>query len=717
MEGNGSYNKHARVQGGLVDITSHLLNAAMARFAKQAALNSSYSIVDLGASQGRNSLQLLHHLLRHLDANLPAEIVTPELLVLHEDQPANDFATLLDTLNSHLSYIHKRPNVYTGVIAKSFYDQLEKVPSPLPGTLVFVNDPERRSLASAETLATWRQAAHDDLVKFLRLRAAELVDNGSLIVTILSDDGTLAAYKNTLVTMKCLEDMVAVGALSAASLDRMAVGLYMRTTEDFNAAIKEVPELELHEHEHVHLDFDFGTPELAVKFALSVFKPSFEAGMTEEERKSPVVQEAFHTCMTKQVEQNFHDDVLPIYRSTQAVYCNGDEVAAKLERKLVSYGDGQSCNESYLYQPKLEFVSTNNVPQHVQHTAAFLVIHLDRQAMEGKGAYNKNAVTQMGLVDLTTDLLNAAMARFVKQAELKSRYSIVDLGASQGRNSLQLFRHLIRHLDANLPVDNQPVNDFTTLLDTLNSEASYVHERPNVFTGVISKSFYERVLPSASVDIFVSYIALHWLTKVPAPLPGPVLFVDDLDVQDRIPPATLATWRQVAHEDLVKFLRLRADELVDNGSMILTFASNDGNRLSLMNMRSTTLAFEDMVAMGVLSHESLDRMVVGMYMHSKEEFIAAVAQVPELELHESQYVKLSFAFPSAEIGAKFTSAVFRPSFEAAMTDEERNDPRFQEAFNTCLAKRYSEEVDDDHTPLYKKAIGTYFYASLTRRPR
>ncbi|KAH9119753.1 hypothetical protein LEN26_011455 [Aphanomyces euteiches] len=125
--------------------------------------------------------------------------------------------------------------------------------------------------------------------------------------------------------------------------------------------------------------------------------------------------------------------------------------------------------------------------------------------------------------------------------------------------------------------------------------------------------------------------------------------------------------------------------------MILTFASNDGNRLSLMNMRSTTLAFQDMVAMGVHSHESLDRMVVGMYMHSKDEFIAAVAQVPELELHEHQYVKLSFAFPSAEIGAKFTSAIFRPSFEAAMTNEERNDPRFQEAlilaWRSVTAKR------------------------------
>ncbi|CAK4699626.1 hypothetical protein LEN26_011456 [Aphanomyces euteiches] len=296
------------------------------------------------------------------------------------------------------------------------------------------------------------------------------------------------------------------------------------------------------------------------------------------------------------------------------------------------------------------------------------------------------------------------------------------------RNSLQLFRSLIHLLDDNLPIDNtppellvlhqnQPGNDFTTLLDTLNSKNSYVHGRPNVFTGVISKSFYERMLPSASVDIFVSYIALHWLTKVPAPLLGQILFVDDLDQRDSIPPATLATWRQAAHEDLVKFLRLRAAELVDNGSMILTFASNDGSRLSLMNIRKMTLAFQDMVVMGVHSHESLDRMVVGMYMHSKEEFIAAVAQVPELELHEHRHFKLAYVFPSAEIGAKMFSVAFLPLFQAAMTNEERADPRFKGAFIAHLAKRYSEEVDDDHTPLYQEAVGTYFYANLTRHPR
>ncbi|CAK4084565.1 unnamed protein product [Aphanomyces euteiches] len=341
--------------------------------------------------------------------------------------------------------------------------------------------------------------------------------------------------------------------------------------------------------------------------------------------------------------------------------------------------------------------------------------------MESKG------IPETTLVSLTTNLLNVAMARFAQQNELKSRYSIVDLGAKE-RNSLQLFRSLIHLLDDNLPLDNtppellvlhqnQPGNDFTTLLDTLNSKNSYVHGRPNVFTGVISKSFYERMLPSASVDIFVSYIALHWLTKVPAPLPGPILFVDDLDQRDSIPPATLATWRQAAHEDLVKFLRLRAAELVDNGSMILTFASNDGSRLSLMNIRKMTLAFQDMVAMGLLSHESLDRMVVNMYMHSKEELIAAVAQVPELELHEHRHFKLAYVFPSAEIGAKMISVAFLPLFQAAMTDEERADPRFKGAFIAHLAKRYSEEVDDDHTPLYQEAVGTYFYANLTRRPR
>ncbi|KAH9087945.1 hypothetical protein LEN26_019721 [Aphanomyces euteiches] len=157
--------------------------------------------------------------------------------------------------------------------------------------------------------------------------------------------------------------------------------------------------------------------------------------------------------------------------------------------------------------------------------------------MDGNGAYNKAAVCQMGLVDYTTDLLKQTMTRFAKNAAGKSRYTILDLGASQGRNSLQLVHHVIKHLDASLPSnaspdilvlhEDQPSNDFATLLDTLISPASHIYARPNIYTGVISKSFYEQVMPTAAVDIAVSYISAHWLSKTPAPLPGDVVMYND----------------------------------------------------------------------------------------------------------------------------------------------------------------------------------------------
>ncbi|KAG9406427.1 hypothetical protein AC1031_002748 [Aphanomyces cochlioides] len=66
--------------------------------------------------------------------------------------------------------------------------------------------------------------------------------------------------------------------------------------------------------------------------------------------------------------------------------------------------------------------------------------------MEGNGVYNRVAVCQMGLVDKTNDLLQVAMARFAKHAPTKSTYNIADLGASQGRNSLQLIHQVLAHL-------------------------------------------------------------------------------------------------------------------------------------------------------------------------------------------------------------------------------------------------------------------------------
>ncbi|CAK4710653.1 hypothetical protein LEN26_019720 [Aphanomyces euteiches] len=347
--------------------------------------------------------------------------------------------------------------------------------------------------------------------------------------------------------------------------------------------------------------------------------------------------------------------------------------------------------------------------------------------MQGNGAYNKAAECQMSLVDYTTDLLKQAMARFAKHSTSKSTYNIVDLGASQGRNSLELLHHLIKHLDASLPEnaspdilvlhEDQPANDFATLLDTLNSPQSYIHTRRNVYTGAISKSFYGQVVPSASVDIVVSYIAAHWLSKTPAPLPGSIVMINDPQAELILSPNVLATWKEAAHEDLVTFLRLRAAELVDNGSLCMTFISDDETPLVYEYSRRLRLGLEDMVNAGVLSSDSLDRAAIPAFMRTKQAFLAAVAEVPELELHEHQYVPMPVKFSSGAEAARFLSSVAMPSLEAGMTEEERKGPRMHEMFTTCMANRLSEPLAGASAPFFEQFTIIYFYCHLTRRER
>ncbi|KAG9406434.1 hypothetical protein AC1031_002755 [Aphanomyces cochlioides] len=287
---------------------------------------------------------------------------------------------------------------------------------------------------------------------------------------------------------------------------------------------------------------------------------------------------------------------------------------------------------------------------------------------------------------------------------------------------LQLIHHVLHQLGSNLPAtttpeylvlhEDQPANNFASLLDTLNSPASYIHPRPNVYTGVISKSFYERVMPTASVDIFVSYIALHWLSRVPAPLPGGMVFCGHPDCDEIVSANAMKEWRQGAHNDLVTFLRLRATELVDHGSLCMIFAADNGNLDTKEHFICGCLQY--MVADGALSSETLERMAIPIFYRSADQVLAAIAEVPELELHEHQYLTVDFTF-TASIAVNLLLSVYLPTFEAAMTEEERNDPRVRDALRECMGRSSSEIPRYRTKPFYEDTSFTYFYCNLTRR--
>jgi len=248
--------------------------------------------------------------------------------------------------------------------------------------------------------------------------------------------------------------------------------------------------------------------------------------------------------------------------------------------------------------------------QKMTRTAAFLA----PAPMEGKGAYNRNSSVQEAGSSPAVPLLKRA-ARLAVLPAPPEAIVIVDYGASQGHNSFGPMAVAIRALRERTPRDQAisivhtdlPGSDFNALFQALATDPdSYLRSDPATFASAVGRTFYEQIMPSASVTLGWCSWAVQWLSRAPAPIPDQVqvAYSKDAAVRD-------AYARQAA-EDWRTFLRHRARELRPGGRLIvLTMALNvDGDfgyRPILDALYATLLRLVDE---GFVSAAELHRMVI-----------------------------------------------------------------------------------------------------------
>src|SRR5579864_8026966 len=147
--------------------------------------------------------------------------------------------------------------------------------------------------------------------------------------------------------------------------------------------------------------------------------------------------------------------------------------------------------------------------------------------MEGSGAYNRHATLPADGAALALPLLEKAIRDIEVPAD--GPIVIADYGSSQGKNALRPMKVAIAGLRRRIGPEraisvfhvDQPSNDFNSLFEVLNADPGrYVADDPNVYPAAIGRSFYETVLPPASVHLGWSSYAAVWLSRVPTPIPG-----------------------------------------------------------------------------------------------------------------------------------------------------------------------------------------------------
>ena len=304
-------------------------------------------------------------------------------------------------------------------------------------------------------------------------------------------------------------------------------------------------------------------------------------------------------------------------------------------------------------------------------------------AMEGKGAYNRNAAIPASGGALAIPLLEKAAQQISLDSEDRP-IVIADYGSSQGKNSLAPMRTAIAALRTRVGPQrvifvchtDLPANDFSEMFALLESDPeSYLQGEPQVFPYAIGRSFYRSLFPPGHVDLGWSSYAAVWLSRLPLQIPDHFFIPCSSG-------AVRAEFDRQAAQDWEAFLSLRATELRATGRLVvalpaLNYEGTTGFA-SMMNHANAELF--DLVKAGVVSAEERGRMTIASCPRREQDLLAPFARdgrfhglvvehsstvsVPDPAWIEFQRDGDAAAFASKRAG--FFRAVFVPSMSQAL---------------------------------------------------
>jgi hypothetical protein len=265
-------------------------------------------------------------------------------------------------------------------------------------------------------------------------------------------------------------------------------------------------------------------------------------------------------------------------------------------------------------------------------------IRMTETVMRGHGYYNAHSELQARSAQVSDPILERALHAATIPAE--GPITIADFGCSQGLNSMRPMERAIAALmprtgaerDFAVVHTDQPHNDFTSLFTLLGQgQLSYRHDRPNVFSFAIGRSFYEPLLPTRTLTFGWSAMALHWMSHLPSPLADHIWIMRGTE-------AERAAIAAVAAQDWRVFLGQRMRELIPGGQLVLVVGAADEQGSSgleaLQDVANEVL--QALVAEGSMPRHTYSTMTIPSYARTRAELEAPLRGdlLPGLRLEE-----------------------------------------------------------------------------------
>ncbi|KAG8362927.1 hypothetical protein BUALT_Bualt18G0070600 [Buddleja alternifolia] len=346
---------------------------------------------------------------------------------------------------------------------------------------------------------------------------------------------------------------------------------------------------------------------------------------------------------------------------------------------------------------------------------------LSMKGGKGEASYVNNSQAQAQHARSMLHLLREALDG-VRLSSPENPFSVADLGCSCGSNTINMVEIIIKHMTERYVAaggeppefsaffSDLPSNDFNTLFqilppygggESMEECLASNNRHRSYFAAAVPGSFYRRLFPAKSVDVFYSAFSLHWLSQVPD------VVLDKRSTaynKGRIfihgaNESTANAYKNQFQSDLGGFLRSRSKELKNGGSMFLVclgrtcFDPTDQGGAGLLFGTHFQDAWDDLVQEGLITSETRDNFNIPVYAPSLEDFKEVVEADGSFAINKLQIVRggsplvVNHPDDAAEIGRAL--AVSCRSVSGVLVDAHIGDELSDELFSRVASRAMS----------------------------
>ncbi|XP_010486810.1 PREDICTED: salicylate/benzoate carboxyl methyltransferase-like [Camelina sativa] len=271
---------------------------------------------------------------------------------------------------------------------------------------------------------------------------------------------------------------------------------------------------------------------------------------------------------------------------------------------------------------------------------------------DGANSYSANSRLQRRVLSMAQPVLVKNTKEMMMNLDFPTYIKVAELGCSSGQNTFVAISEIIntinllcQHVNKNPPeidccLNDLPENDFNTTFKFVPFFNKEMTNKAPCFIYGAPGSFYSRLFSRNSLHFVHSSYALHFLSKVPEKLENNE---GNVYITNSSPKSVYKAYLNQFQNDFTLFLRLRSEEIVSNGHMVLTFIGR--NTLNDPLYRDCchfwtllSKSLRDLVFEGLVSKSKLDTFNMPFYdpnVHELKEVIRNEGsfEINELEAH------------------------------------------------------------------------------------